>query len=96
MNSLYQIKADHILAPEDRQLLTSLNKELNLEVIIMKEEKVFTNKRAFKQLRKDRNQKDILFRFAKRLQNQFGDETKLRIIRKDDCQNFVLEKNNFN
>ncbi len=96
MNSLYQIKADHILDPEDRQLLTSLNKQLNLEVIIMKEEKVFTNKRAFKQLRKDRNQKDILFRFAKRLQNQFGDEIKLRIIRKDDCQNFVLEKINFN
>ncbi|RCU42401.1 hypothetical protein EIZ47_08525 [Chryseobacterium lacus] len=96
MNALHQIKADHILNAEDRELLTSLNDKLNLEVIIIKEEKMFTNKRAFKQLRKDRYQKNILFRFAKRLQNQFGDEIKLRIIRKDDCQNFILEKINFN
>ncbi len=96
MNALHQIKADHILNPEDRELLTSLNDKLNLEVIIIKEEKMFTNKRAFKQLRKDRCQKNILLRFAKRLQNQFGDEIKLRIIRKDDCQNFILEKINFN
>ncbi len=96
MSKTHLIKANKIFSREDRELLKSLNATLSLDVLILDNEHVLTNRRAFRKIKKDSTHKNLITGFAEKLKNQFGNGIKLRIVKTADCHDFILEKINFN
>lgn len=96
MDRLNVINAKNIFNEEEKKILTQLHEEVNLDKMVVEENKIVTNRKAYRKLKNQIHHREQIRRFAERLRLQFGSDVTLRVVRKGLDSHFILEKMNFN
>lgn len=93
---LHLINPRHIFTKEDFRILDKLTVDAGLNTLTVKEDRLFTNRKAMQRISVDADHYHLLENFGKRLRNTFGDEIKLQVIKESGKRDYIIEKLNFN